>query len=233
MESLLKRVPSWLSSIAIFVFVAMLVHSTYISKKPFQIWGKAFGAIEKPDVGTLSSATNSGLMTTGIVIASWKICTELGAGWSDFHPGQGRMIVGAGNPINDPYKKGLRARDAWKPSMVTPPNSTIGGAEFVALTEQQVPGHSHSMFSNNIGFQKQPGGRNYIAAEVGYGSDIDLPDVGKNTPPQFSYKLIQGFNWPSIGRTSVFGGISGEMETRADAHPNMPPYIALYLCKKT
>lgn len=153
----------------------------------------------------------------GVVVATWHRCSDLGDGWSDFHHGQGRMIVGAGDPANNPYGDNLTQRMAWGPRMATPPKATVGGSEKVTLTENHMRAHQHAMFSNGSGANTdvRP---DQTVAHKGYRRETGIDDVN------VQYRLVGAGGSPNVGATSIYG--------KTEAFSVMPPYIALYFCKK-
>lgn len=101
----------------------------------------------------------------------------------------------------------------------------IGGAETVILTEPQMPSHRHGLAA--------------ISEVAIYHDDsklrIALLDYGANT--NFPYFDLSGGKQQKEGggplKVEMLGRETGVGPTGGDQpHNNMPPYIALYFCKK-
>ena len=91
-----------------------------------------------------------------------------------------------------------------------------GGEKNVTLSLSQMPRHRHHIFSNNN--SRGPGGLSAGSAvqSVGTGGNLGQHEYamrGTSTPGE-----------PDVGVASEAGG--------SEPHNNMPPYIALYFCKK-
>lgn len=123
-------------------------------------------------------------------------------GWSLFREAGGRMIVGAGQHSN----QGLRTY----PSYLDNPNGAIGGEERVQLKAIELPNHRHNIYQGD--YPSLPG-----AKKDGSGTNVLTqvsPTAGtytKTTERPDGTIIAEGAN---------------------NAHNNMPPYIALYFCKK-
>jgi len=159
---------------------------------------------------------------SGIVVATWRSCSSLGSSWSDFHAAAGRMIVGAGDPVKDPFNGELEMRVAWEPDMKSPTTATVGGSEKVILDKRHMPTHSHSIENLNIS-----NNGHMVFQDPDWGVMVDNQ---KRVPgPIFGAARGKEPNFGSHSH-SLTGtlGASGQNV----AHENMPPYIALYFCRK-
>lgn len=139
------------------------------------------------------------------VIAFHRSETNPGAcprNWSLYKEAGGRMIIGAGNHSN----AGLTVY----PSFVDNPAGATGGEENVTLSVAQMPAHRH--------------GIPMVTAPHGY-LDIGL---GTNAP-YFDYKRRSDVA-TKIGDSRPDQGVYASGGNQP--HNNMPPYIALYYCKK-
>ncbi len=176
---------------------------------------------EKGERGEPGKSGENAGFTSGVVVASWKKCESLGEGWSDFHEAGGRMIVGAGNPVNDPFRKGLTRRESWTPRMQDPTEATVGGAEAVKLTAMQMPQHYHEY--KDIFFSERRDRHNDFNYHMGHKDFAKIPmNIGQNVSKGVD-KDNSGFQFT---RKTLSGNVVSEPT------PNMPPYIALYFCKK-
>jgi hypothetical protein len=135
------------------------------------------------------------------------------SGWSRYTKAHGRMIVGATENAEfiTEYSKGSDGKQLPFKKF-----GEHGGQATVTLTEDQMPIHGHFLFSNSFA----PGGRS-----VNKGSAVQARGSGGNLN-QHEYALtgttVAGL--PDVGLSGQAGG--------KKPHPNMPPYIALYFCKK-
>jgi len=92
-----------------------------------------------------------------------------------------------------------------------------GGAEKVTLTERQMRAHQHVMFSNGSGANTDVRAGQTVAHK-GYRRETGIDDVN------LQYRLVGAGGSPNVGATSVSG--------KSEAFSVMPPYVALYFCKK-
>lgn len=88
-----------------------------------------------------------------------------------------------------------------------------GGVYSVTLTEAQVPTHKHFMCGDNVGS---------VTAIAG---DVTVSRAQNSTGNNQDYVLSSVAGTPANGSTSSFGG--------SGSHTNVPPYIAVYLWRRT
>lgn len=88
-----------------------------------------------------------------------------------------------------------------------------GGVYNVTLTEAEIPEHEHFMFGGNVGS---------VTSITGA---VTVARTQNSTGNNQDYVLSSVSGDPENGSTSAFGG--------ADAHTNVPPYIAVYLWRRT
>ncbi len=128
-------------------------------------------------------------------------------GWSDYTPGAGRVIIGTGAGNFDPEGNALTERELGK----------TGGFEAIKLELEHMPSHSHALSSGPQEHVSE------FAPHNGF--------AGSNEP----FGLYEVFN-PNPEPWAGGSDNLHEETLRADggdaAHNNMPPYIALNLCKK-
>lgn len=125
-------------------------------------------------------------------------------GWSDFVKAQRRMILGA-----------VKGSDR--------PRGMQGGEEMHILTVSEIPSHQHSRGT----LRMEPDGRHVHRSRNesgpnGLGAIEQGGDGGGETPVGM---LSAGLHLHRL--TGEMGAIGG-----GKPHNNMPPYIALYFCKK-
>lgn len=86
---------------------------------------------------------------------------------------------------------------------------TTGGEAEHALKLEEMPNHAHSIFAPNAGGAEE-------------GAALGFPTVDDRRTW-----------WAEASKTSVRGGGTGAKDGEARAHNNMPPYIAVYVWKRT
>lgn len=144
----------------------------------------------------------------GVVVASLKRCVDLGDEWTDFEEGTGRVIVGVGKETIEAFERTFRLDEE-------------GGFYEHVLTEAQMPSHSHGI--GNLGISDSNNNLHVTPERV---------EVSKN------YRVLGAAFGRFPAEQNNFGShnhglIGGIDETGSnDPHNNMPPYIALYFCKK-
>ena len=142
----------------------------------------------------------------GAVIAFHRSERDGGArpeNWELYRDAGGRMIIGAGQHENTDVNGNLLQT---YPSFADSNFSAAGGAETHTLTVAEMPDHSHKLTASKV-----EGNR-------GFSDNGDFPGLGLRE---------RGVD-PSNEETQDV------LRPRAlgQPHNNMPPYIALYFCKK-
>jgi len=123
-------------------------------------------------------------------------------GWTLFREAGGRMILGAGSHDNADENGAALSR---YDAFSDAPSRAVGGEEAVTLETEDMPQHTHS----------------------GTYLDITVPGAGPN-PVMLLPDTAGG---AQKGTAKAVGGITGR-DGPVRPHNNMPPYIALYFCKK-
>lgn len=121
----------------------------------------------------------------------------------------GRMIVAAG-PRVDRANGGSTLKSVF---------NTGGGSEKVVLTEEQMPKHKHQY--KDVFFSETTSNKNWSRTR----GHSDFTSV----PHKIGLKLKEGVDQDNSGYQYTRKSFS---TGKGDALPNMPPYIALYFCKK-
>lgn len=129
-------------------------------------------------------------------------------GWVPFEKGKARVIVGAGEKFMPGFDKGSDGNFLTKRGHLE-----YGGAEHHTLMVDEITEHEHEYAEKTNGFLMHT-----------------IP--GTNLP---GGSLLLAISTNGEGRNSLIveksGGIVGR-DGPAKPHNNMPPYIALYFCKK-
>lgn len=128
--------------------------------------------------------------------------SECPDGWSPYLQGAGRVIVGVGAGNFDRFGNSLTSRKFEEP----------GGGEAVTLTEPQMPGHDHRV---GIKMAVNPD------ANHGWGVINSRQNSGARHLDRVFTKSGTEPHMLEVGSTGS-----------SQPHNNMPPYIALYFCKK-
>ena len=144
--------------------------------------------------------------------ATEKQCPD---GWTLFQPAGGRFVIGAGEHRNQDQNGELLSVYRGNPNSTREDLErhgntlkTIGGAETHTLTEAEAPPHIHqSGRYDNSG--------NYV-------SPNSPADGTKGTALRMEH------DWNGSGNAQF----STDAKGGGQPHNNMPPYIALYFCKK-
>ncbi|MCL6286207.1 hypothetical protein M3P21_22200 [Ruegeria sp. 2012CJ41-6] len=160
----------------------------------------------KPQLEVIAEASASDLAAVVTLprglVAAFDSNEGCPLGWSVFEDGGGRTIVGAGEHRNE-GENGRR--------LLTHPVGQTGGAELHVLTLNEMPSHRHEVvWINSRGDQS-------VSLN---GSSVDVAN-----DDQFHIASFRegGQANRNVGTTAVGGSAP---------HNNMPPYIALYFCKK-
>lgn len=149
-----------------------------------------------------------------VVIMSLVKCTELGKGWERYKEANGRFVV-AENPDDKVIDLGKASEHVLKKKGI----ESVGGSEEVVLIEAQMPTHKHGY--KDIFFSETSSNHNWNRTR----GHSDFTGV----PHKIGLKLKEGVDQDNVGYQ--FSRDSFEKGSNKP-HPNMPPYIALYFCKK-
>lgn len=156
-------------------------------------------------IGALETVT----IPRGVVIAFDRDdlnADECPPGWQPFKEARARVIVGAGDPSKAPGKYGY---DEGARPLTHYVRGQHRGEEQHTLTIKEIPAHLH-VFTDNTILVKSPIPQNSFG--------------GTNDP-------AGGVKGSEKNKTDLAGG-DGNTAGQAKPHNNMPPYIALYFCKK-
>jgi hypothetical protein len=174
---------------------------------------KCVAALAKSIKGLQSHA----LPSDAIVLSATR-CEDFG--WRKLDEALGRTVIGAGAvgtvPPGDDYVyykrldgNGKEVREKLRPYKGEPYKPLEpGGAEEVVLTEAHMPAHNHLQSGYLFWLYKQRNGDHGIQTTWNNGKPI--PDA-----------------YGQVGNSETLTRQGG-----SQPHPNMPPYIALYFCKK-
>ncbi len=221
---LLSGFPVWLLGIAASVFVLLMGYATLFADRPVQLGVLGTWGPESP-------ATPQAIPAGAVVAFDADLKSSAGcpAGWEYFEPGGGRVIVGAGDHDNSWFPAGAAvperlsiyktyAQDARAGVQETHEAQATGGEETVVLTPETMPRHDHGgatgrddarVLINFLG--------NFSGSQPGHAAD-----TGKS--------INIGFQ---NGHAHTLRPAGGLPDGRTAPHNNMPPFIALYFCKKT
>ncbi|GEM_PF-3436172 len=131
-----------------------------------------------------------------------QVCPD---GWELYEPVKGRFIVGAGNHSNKDVKGEALTNHV---SYADDKGKAVGGAEQHVLKIPEIPAHGHK-----ISAEKAPSGANMSDFLGGSTAAFGLRRKFNSQPGKVFPHLLE----------DTGGG---------QPHNNMPPYIALYFCKK-
>ena len=152
----------------------------------------------------------------GVVIASINPCEKLPGGWSLFKEAGGRFIIGAG--VHDKDATVSKSYSAFSEAPTSPQAGfelPKGGEEAHALTLEEMPNHGHRI-ATDTGVPIHDG-------LAGGTSDLGILDNFENIPNKANFNTVL----PNVLEKT--GGLS---DGSTKAHNTIPPYIALYFCKK-
>ena len=153
---------------------------------------------DKGDRGDTGTMDLLAVYPVGAVYVSTVSTSPAALFGGDWEPIKGRFLFGTGyNDANTTTGWGEYAANSFN---FTP--GEMGGQPSVALTENQIPPHSHSIYS-------------------GYGEEQQA-GAGDAFRYQYWANNNRGWNYGFIGFTG--GG---------QAHTNMPPYLVVYMWKRT
>ena len=132
-------------------------------------------------------------------------------GWSPFVLGRGRVLIGAGDPSKG--DKGVGSDD--KPLTIRNLRDS-GGAEMHKLEEGEIPAHKHMV--------EDPGHSHRVSGGYSTKGGTKGPGGGELTVGNYA----GGDHYSRKQMT----GIKVRPNDDGSPHENMPPYIALFFCKK-
>ena len=134
-------------------------------------------------------------------------------GWVPYEDAAGKFILGAGSGTlryRGPHRpEGVSASVALQPVV----RGDQGGAETHTLTADELPRHRHNTVYAGEG-TAGPSAGNTVGS---------LGDSGSGEPRNYALEAKHDVE-ADAGRSSYAG--------KSDPHNNMPPFIALYFCKK-
>ena len=127
-------------------------------------------------------------------------------GWEEYAEGAGKFLLGAGAGMLRPQGPHAPTLESGKGEI---PLSEIkfgdqGGSEMHTLSTEEMPAHEHPV------------------SNLEWGYDVD----GNGKPARI--EVDDGPPWDGVTGKLVAGPVGG-----GQPHNNMPPYIAVYFCKKT
>lgn len=136
-------------------------------------------------------------------------------GWTLFREAGGRVIIGAGAHENTD-ETGQQISDYR--AFSDDEDDATGGAETVTLIEKHIPPHTHDVqdegHRHNVERDEIYGGAGGRLTQEIRGNRVDSPYASAENKARIS--------------EDSFGGLNGKTQP----HDNMPPYIAIYFCKK-
>ena len=143
-----------------------------------------------------------GLTPSGAVMA-FDLKEGCPPGWLPYPQAWGRFVIGAVATKDDIATMPAKfSKDARGVDLTPRPFGDQGGEELHLLKPEEMPKHSHVYVSSEPGAHKKSNG---------------VPN------PVFAFGSDAGLSPHETATTEVGGN---------DAHNNMPPFIALYFCKK-
>ncbi len=141
-------------------------------------------------------------------------------GWSVFKPATARFIIGAGNQFDPKHQQWLRKRSQGgeeRQDLTPRALNSSDGEEFHILSYAEMPAHAHQVID--------PGHDHSITLEkTNMGEFAGYFWTRRELSQGAERKNFQVGNSPTNIKIDEAGG--------GDPHNNMPPYIALYFCKK-
>jgi hypothetical protein len=151
------------------------------------------------------------IIPKGAVIASIESCDPK-LGWSALLEGTGRFLVGAGDKYAPGYENWYRDLGDDKTQVIALNKTAFtsmhpGGEVDHQLTIREIPTHDHPVESHLLGDYQRGGGGVFKGIEF----------VGREDPKNDP-------KWQPVRYTEAVGG--------GQPHKIMPPFIALFYCKK-
>jgi len=162
----------------------------------------------------LDTVPASAVVAFANTVSTTSADSQCPKGWKAFDEARGRIVIGAGIPVTDPFSKWEQTQADGKTrksvDISTYAPMTIGGEQSHILTIQQIPSHNHSISTRR-------------------GADMHDGLGGSNEP----YGIDQNFD-ASVPDDGGFGVLRKVISSVGgdEAHSIMPPYIALYYCLK-
>lgn len=163
----------------------------------------------------LSNGQVPSLRVPAGAVVAFDLSDGCPAGWrADFSKGNGKFILGVGKGTL--AYRGIHHKPDIADNVVALSEvvwNDQGGAETHTLTPSQMPQHNHSLSTSHQAGSAIHDGLGGSNAEYGIDRDFSAP----------------------VGQADGSWGIMPKMLSQAGkSHPhnNMPPYVALYFCKK-
>jgi len=203
---LIAGIPLWLLSAAALVFVGVLIFSITLADKPYSLG--FLGTFGPPAIETappIPSASVVGSIPSGAVIA-FDLTSGCPKGWTDVGKNEHQRFAGRTLIVaGSPAERG-------KSSTKTRPFGDDGGEEKVTVGPVGVKPHEHVLGLVSFS-QFYPGGGISAGNITSAGNIVMLPG---GSAPSANQKIL----------TREYGELESKQLN------NMPPYIALYFCKK-
>ena len=156
-------------------------------------------------------------LLTGIMTYRATVAQLLGLAWpvgsvfTSIVATDPAMLLGFGTWVALAAGRVLVGVDAGDPDFDTPEET--GGAKTVTLTEAQLPAHTHVQNAHSHGLTRFP---TTTGASSGF-----TPDTSMSGTPT----AVTQVTAPDTATNQATGG--------GQAHPNLPPYLAVYFWKRT
>lgn len=190
----------------------------------------------KGDPGEPGRPREEAKVPSGAVIASTLPCEALEDGWKLYYPAAGRFIVGAGAHADASGARNLDVNGEplhiyqgpddlaevtlRRPSAANSEALRTGGAETHTLQPAEMPAHRHTGRTSGTSGT----GNTSNAAQLGAGYQSPSFSVDTRAAVRSAPHPIQPHSHDVV--------VDGSPGLEGQAHNNMPPYIALYFCRK-
>lgn len=198
----------WAASLACVAFAALVIAtlvSLYLTKEPFSIASLEFG----PKAPIVFAAPKDAVVAFAINAEPSESRKHCPRDWSPFEEARGRFVIGAGNPGKNGFFKWKQTQPEGKPPIEFDLSRymplSIGGEEKHLLAIKEIPPHDHG-----VQFIQHS---EYVREKQGYPGIKSVGRDVKRTDPKWDTRY-----------TEIVGG--------GQAHDVMPPFVALYYCKK-